>query len=159
MPLDCKTNPLDLEGKETKTTCGTKADVTVTGTVTGTMPLAPYSIGLPVPGPDDCTAASLLRPAWTISDAWVTTTKDNETSIQFYIMLRASTPGYQSSISVMQGEPVAGNASWYECVLGGGGNTGSALWPTECKFQFDPAAKTLTIDADWSCNDLDPNHP
>lgn len=159
MPLECKTNPLDVEGKDTKTICGTAEPVIVTGTFTGSEPLPPYSIGARVPGPDDCTITSILRPAWTFSDAWVTTTKDNVTTIQFFIIMRASTPGFQGPISVTQGKPVKGNETWFECELGDGGNTGSELWPTKCTMKFDPATKTLSLDAEWACNDLDPDHP
>ena len=121
------------------------------------MPLAPYSIEDPVPGPDGCTLASIFHPQWTLSAFTVEVNSETNTSaLSFEIILQTGTRGFQYPISIYQG---ADEEGWYKCDIGENGNIGQTLFPTSCRFQYEAAAQKLTLDADWECSVLDADHP
>ncbi|CAK7204241.1 hypothetical protein SEUCBS139899_006996 [Sporothrix eucalyptigena] len=136
--------------------------VTVTGRVTHTEALPAYSIEEPQPVPDGCTVSSLLHPVWLFS-AFGYSQKTNATTVSdvnFDLILQTGNPGFQFPISISQGTPY-GNASssWYNCVIGNGGDDSPTLWPYACRFQYVPSTKQLSLQADWYCSDIDAKHP
>ncbi|KAB5525533.1 hypothetical protein GE09DRAFT_1178205 [Coniochaeta sp. 2T2.1] len=150
LPLTCTASPVTVDGEpdgNTKTSCINRADVTVVAQHSATTPLAPYSIEDPVPGADACTLSSIFHPQWTFSAFGV----ENNKSVSFEIILRTGSPGFQFPISITQD----GDA----CVVGAGGNIGPPLWPTACRITYEPTKQQLTLKAEWSCSELDPDHP
>jgi hypothetical protein len=121
----------------------------------------PYSIEEPTTGPDGCTISSIYRPQWRFSAFEVDTDQKNVPSVYFEIILVTGSPGFQFPISIMQdATPLAGgDGSWYNCVVGPAGDIGEPLWPTACSFKYEAATKKLTLRADWTCAELDADHP
>ncbi len=127
--------------------------------------LPPYSIDDPLPLPDGCTLSSIFSPRWTFSafevdhNASVAVANDGSTSsVSFNLILQTANPGFQFPISISQDARVA-NSSWFKCAIGEAGGEGQILWPSECTFQYRPLTKELALKADWTCSDLDPDHP
>ncbi|KIH86520.1 hypothetical protein SPBR_08344 [Sporothrix brasiliensis 5110] len=155
---------------------GTTSGITVTGHVTSTVALPAYSIEEPQPVPDGCTVSSLLNPVW-IYSAFGYSQKNGSagvTGISFNLILQTSNPGFQFPISISQGPKWSGNTtlplpvgnattttteSWYDCIIGNGGDDSPTLWPHDCRFQYVPSTKQLSLVADWYCSDLDRQHP
>ncbi|CAK7213090.1 hypothetical protein SBRCBS47491_001684 [Sporothrix bragantina] len=135
--------------------------VTVQGQVLHTESLPAYSIEEPQPVPDGCTVSSLLHPVWMFS-AFGYDQKKNSTGVEnvnFDLILQTGNPGFQFPISISQGKPWGNSSSWYSCVIGNGGDDSPTLWPYECRFQYMPATKQLSIKANWYCSDIDAKHP
>jgi len=144
----------------TKTSCINRGDVTLAAQQLSNTSLAPYSIVDPTLGPDGCTISSIYRPAWRFSAFEIDSDQTNTSSLYFEIILVTGSPGFQFPISITQDTtPLAGDPSWYSCVLGASGDTGPPLFPTACNFKFEAATKKLTLKADWSCAELDADHP
>jgi hypothetical protein len=163
LPLSCTTTQAgsDTDGNFTsdKTSCINHGDVALAAEALTDISLTPYSIEDPTPGPDACTISSIYHPQWTFSAFEIDTEQDNSSSLYFEVILRTGSPGFQFPISIMQGAPVIGQSGWYNCNVGAGGDTGPPLWPTACTFNYKPATKGLTLKAQWTCSDLDEDHP
>lgn len=119
----------------------------------------------PVPGPDGCTVSSIVHPQWSLSafeiDSNASAPAGNDSSsssVSFAIILETGNSFFDYPVTISQDTQVA-NTSWYTCAIGPSGDTGPPLWPDDCTFQYEPTTKQLTIKADWTCNDLDPDHP
>lgn len=165
LPLNCITEPVKDDPNGNKTICDTDEDVTVKGSLLFSDPLPPYSIEDPLPVPDGCTLSSILNPTWIFSafqvdsNASAAAANDNSSAVvTFEIILQTQNPGFQFPVSITQGMQV-GDDQWYECDIGGGGNTGQLLWPRNCTMQYTPATMEITLKSDWVCSDLDPDHP
>ncbi|KAK3366204.1 hypothetical protein B0T24DRAFT_711682 [Lasiosphaeria ovina] len=162
LPLQCTKETLEGSPAGVKTTC-VATPTTLKGKQLSQTPLAPYSIVDPVLQADGCTISSVLRPQWVFSafeiDSPAGATGGPPSALSFDVILNSPSRGFQFPESIYQGEPLAGSDSWYKCELGGGGNTGQPVWPIACSFQFLPATKQLTLKADWSCSEYDPDHP
>jgi len=165
LSLNCTTKPVKGEPEWNVTTCDGPTDVTLNGTLLAADPLTPYSIEDPLPTADDCTISSIFSPKWTFSD--FTLNRDaspsaandsSSSSFSFDIILQTKNPGFQFPVSITRGTQV-GNSSWYNCDIGGGGDTGQLLWPSDCTIQYKAATQEITLKADWVCTDLDPDHP
>lgn len=131
----------------------------VKGEVVSRNSLPPYSIEEPTPGADGCTLTSLFKPQWTFSTFEADSINGKDWSVSFNIILSTPSAGYQFPISITQGTNSLASDSWYPCVIGEAGDTGDALWPTDCSVQYNSASKELNMKANWTCADLDPNHP
>lgn len=162
LPLTCTRVSVETDGTFAgiKTSCINSGDVTLAAQLLSQDALVPYSIEDPIPGPDGCTLSSIFRPQWTFSAFEVDSSGGNASSVSFNIILRTGSPGFQFPISVSQDTTApAGDGSWHACVIGAGGDTGPPLWPTACSFKYQATTQELTLRADWSCSELDPDRP
>ncbi|KAK0726844.1 hypothetical protein B0T26DRAFT_636167 [Lasiosphaeria miniovina] len=161
LPLKCSSAAIEGVPNGEKKTCVTD-DTTLKGALVSQQSLAPYSIEDPTIMPDGCTIESVLGPQWTFSSFEVDTPDSGSSgppSVSFNVILQTQNRGFQFPLSIYQGAPIANSSAWYECDLGGGGNTGQPLWPIACSFQYTPATQALVLKADWSCSEFDPVHP
>ncbi|OIW23408.1 hypothetical protein CONLIGDRAFT_585806 [Coniochaeta ligniaria NRRL 30616] len=162
LPLTCTSASVGTDGAftDTKTTCINPSDVTLAAQLLLQSALVPYSIEDPVPGPDGCTLSSIFHPQWTFSAFEVDSTGTNASSTSFEIILRTGSPGFQFPISISQDTTaLAGDGSWYSCIIGPSGDIGQPLWPTSCSFKYQATTQELSLRAEWSCSELDPDHP
>lgn len=164
LPLTCTSSFIETDpasaSKDTRFSCIHYDDVTLPGQHLTKTPLAPYSVEDPVLGPDGCTLSSIFHPQWTFSTFEVDSSATTPQSVSFEIILRTGSPGFQFPIAIYQdAAPLAGDGSWYPCVIGPSGDIGQVLWPSACSFQYLAASKQLTLKADWACGELDPDHP
>lgn len=120
--------------------------------------LPPYAIEDPAPAPDGCTISSLLDPRWSFSAFNIFDANSSSSTVTFEVILQTDR-GFQYPIPIYQGAPVEGNEGWYECDIGADGGNALPLWPYQCSFKYTAATQELVLDADWSCQDLDRDHP
>ena len=164
LPLNCTSVPVGSGAKPgNKTTCLSNGDIVLQAQHAGTAtPLPPYSITDPLPTPDGCTVSSIVGPAWTLSsfeidsDNKSNSMATNITDVGFNLQFATGTNEFTYPVSVYQGRAIAGKPQWFQCTFGA---DQVPLAPYNCSFTYDPAAKQLTLAADWICSDLDKEHP
>ncbi len=169
LPFECQDFEPDADpsGQVGVTTfCTNNADsVPVSGAVVSQKALPPYSLTDPLPPPESCTVSSVTSPAWwitgfeTTSNATVAAAGGSK-SIRFGVELRTGTaqPNDTDTLTWVSkdGAANATAAGWYQCDLAGG-NYG--FGPSNCTLRYDNTTSLLTLNAEWSCSDLDPAHP
>ncbi|KAK0732210.1 hypothetical protein B0H67DRAFT_478554 [Lasiosphaeris hirsuta] len=151
------TLPLACTTENGRTAC--QADgVRVSGKVDSQTELAPYSIEDPLPTADGCTISSIVSPSWTLSNFEVDKSGSGGASaIAFNMKLNTKVNLFDYPVFVTHSNVrLDSTDAWYPCVFG---PNEAPLAPRNCTFQYREKTNTLAINADWTCIDLDADHP
>ncbi|KAK3353989.1 hypothetical protein B0T25DRAFT_480581 [Lasiosphaeria hispida] len=153
------TLPLVCTTESGRTACQADA-VPVSGKVDSKTELAPYSIEDPLPTADGCTISSIVSPSWTLSNFEVdksSKASGGPSAIAFNMKLNTKVNLFDYPVFVTHSDVQLNSTdSWYPCVFG---PNEAPLAPRNCTFQYRDKTNTLAINSDWTCIDLDADHP
>ncbi len=162
LPFECQDfEPMvDSTGATGVTTfCSVADGIPVPGKPVSQKSLPPYSLTDPLPPVDSCTVYSIVAPAWRFSGFETTNNATSSSdSIQFDVELQTSSQSNDTDTAtvVSKSDVHLASPSWYQCDLAGG-LYGSG--PSNCTLRYDAASRLVTLNAEWSCSDLDAAHP
>lgn len=132
--------------------------LSIDGTVLVQTALPAFSLGTAAATTGGCTAASVLGPAWTISNPQWQVGQADGRLVQFSAQLGNPAFAWPSYAGAALDGGAAGDPdTWYACAYGVAADEAAAAGP--CRLRFDPATRTLGLVQTWPCRDKDAAHP
>ena len=155
------TLPLTCTSESGRTAC--EADqIPVQGQLDAKADLVPYSIEDPLPTADGCTISSVVSPSWTLSNFEISRNASEtrgQGAVAFNMKLNTKVNLFDYPVYITHKGMELGTSAaeaWYPCSFGAGEQP---LAPKNCSFRYVEATRTLAVNAEWACMDLDDQNP
>ncbi|KAH8880762.1 hypothetical protein GQ53DRAFT_669138 [Thozetella sp. PMI_491] len=148
-----------FESSAENVTFCTSDDFKFSGNVISKQALPAYSLTDPFSTTDSCTISSIVAPTWRLYDFETNSYFGNYGSVRFTMELQTSNESSEYPTTVVQSEvqlTASSPSKWYPCAFDA---FEAPTVPSNCSFRYDPGTKSLALDTQWLCSDLDSAHP